>query len=244
MTSILDLVNNGLKSEGLPALASGLYAGTEDAALILQQKANEANKELCRELEWPQLIKEGTITLATGDNTYAFPSDFDGWVFDTVYNTSDNWALMAPMSPQQYQMRQYSYVSYLNRQRFIVLGYTQADITISPTPDASDNGKTIKFLYMSNNRVIASTGPTVYATLFSADTHAPVLDDDALRFRIMAHYFRSKGLAYETLAAQALERSNERIAAIRGAGPIFCGSRYRRQRFLSSSNVPDSGFGV
>jgi len=59
----------------------------------------------------------------------------------------------------------------------------------------------------------------------------------------MAHYFRSKGLAFQTLAAQALERSNERIAAIRGAGPIFAGSRYRRQRFLGSSNIPDSGWG-
>lgn len=243
MTNILVLVNNGLKSEGLPALSSGLYAGTEDAALILQQKANEANKELCREYEWPQLIKQGTITLVTGQASYPFATDFDSWVFDTVYNANDNWCLRGPMSPQQYQEREYNYVSYLNRQRFIVLGYTLADVTISPTPDASDNGKEIKYFYISNNRVIASTGPTVYATEFSADTHSPLLDEDAVRFRIMAHYFRSKGLAYETLAAQALERSNERIAVIRGAGPIYAGSRFRRQRFLGSSNIPDSGWG-
>lgn len=243
MTSILNIVNSGLKSEGLPALSSGLYSGTEDAALILQQKANEANKELCRELEWPQLMKQGTITLVTGQAQYSFPSDFDSWVFNTLYNSNDNWALLAPMSPQQYQQRLYSYVSYLNRQRYIVLGYTAADVTISPTPDASDNGKELKFFYMSSNRVIATTGPTTYAALFSSDTHENLLDEDALRFRIMAHYFRSKGLAFQTLAAQALERSNERIAAIRGAGPIFAGSRFRRQRFLGSSNIPDSGFG-
>ena len=244
MTSILTLCNNGLKSEGLPALSAGLYAGTEDAALILQQKCNEANNELCREYEWPQLIKEGTITLATSDNAYDLPSDFDSWVFNTMYNTNDNWALRGPMSPQEYQERQYNYVSYLNRQRYIVLGYTQANVTISPTPDAGDNGKTLKFFYLSSNRVIASTGPTVYDSKFDTDTDTPVLDEDALRYRIMSHYFRSKGLEYQHLAAQALERSNERIAAIRGAGPIYCGNRYRRQRFLSWTNIPDSGYGV
>lgn len=243
MTSILTLVNNGLKSEGLPALSSGLYAGTEDAALILQQKANEANNELCREYEWPQLIKEGTITLATSDAVYDLPSDFDSWVFNTTYNTNDNWALGGPMSPQEYQARQYNYVSYLNRQRYIVLGYTQANVTISPTPDSADNGKTIKFFYLSSNRVIVSTGPLVYDTKFDTDTDSPLLDEDALRYRIMSHYFRSKGLEYAHLAAQALERSNERLASFRGAGPVFCGNRYRRQRFLGSSNIPDSGYG-
>lgn len=241
MASILTIVNNGLKSEGLPALSSGLYAGTEDAALILQQKANEANKELCREFEWPQLMKEGTITLATADNSYTLPSDFDSWVFNTLYNANDNWSLQGPMSPQEYMARQYDYVSYLNRQRFIPLGYTQKDITISPTPEAGDNGKQLKFLYISSNRVQDSL--SAYKAEFTADTDTAVLDEDALRYRIMAHYFRSKGLAFQTLANQALERSNERIAAIRGAGPIYAGSRFRRQRFLSWMNIPDSGFG-
>lgn len=244
MTAILTLVNQGLKSEGLPALASGLYAGTEDAALILQQKANEANKELAREFEWPQLLKKGTITMVDGTADYALASDFDSWVFDTTFNQDQFYSLGAPLSPQELQIRNYSFFSTLLWQRFIVIGLTSTKFKVTPTPDSSIAGNVISYYYMSSNRVEVSAASGTYLSEFNADTNVNVLDEDALRFRIMAHYFRSKGLEYSALAQQALERSNERLAAIRGAGPIYCGRRWGRTRFLSYLNLPPTGWGV
>lgn len=124
------------------------------------------------------------------------------------------------------------------------MGLASTKFSLSPTPDASVNGNIISYYYLSSNRVEVSAASGTYIPEFTADTNVNVLDEDALRYRIMSHYFRSKGLEYSHLAAMALERSNERLAAIRGAGAIHCGSRLGRTRFLSNWNVPQTGFGV
>lgn len=243
MTAILTIVNNGLKSEGLPALASGLYAGTEDAALILQQKANEANKELAREWEWPQLIKKATITLVDGTADYALASDFDSFIFDTTFDQTNFWDLGAPLTPQELQIRNYSFFSTLLWNRYSVSGLSSLKFHLSPTPDASTDGNIISYYYISNSRVEVSSASGTYIPEFTADTNHNVLDEDALRYRIMAHYFRSKGLDYAALAQMALERSNERLAALRGAGPIYaCRNKYG-VRFLTNWNAPNTGYG-
>lgn len=118
-----------------------------------------------REQDWPRLQREHTFTLVSGTANYAFPADFDRDIFETHWNRGDVWPLYGPMLPQEWQAQKSGLVSVVYSQLFRIKGYADAEFFVHPTPDSSDDGKTLVYEYQSLNwiRPATWTTGTVYA---------------------------------------------------------------------------------
>lgn len=151
--SLLTMIADCALELGLPPVPS-VIGSLDTSTRQLQALANRAIRDVRRRAVWPKLTKTHTITLVTGQAQYAFPGDYDRQIFATHWNQNRKWALIGPMSEQEYQLRQNGIISTSPRQRYIVRGWAGNRFTISPTPDASDNGQIISFAYQSVNAVV------------------------------------------------------------------------------------------
>lgn len=99
---------------------------------------------------WAELRNEGTITLASGQATYALPTDFHSWIYETEWDRTNDWPLIGPISPQEWQARVSGSITTIPRKTYTVRGRTSKEIVIYPTPAAGDDGALLYYEYQSN----------------------------------------------------------------------------------------------
>lgn len=124
--------------------------------------ANDIIKRMSYAYEWPQLFKQGTITLVNGTSTYALPSDFSSYHFDSFWNSSTHWRIFGPLSESDYATIQgYGLVAY-PYQQFQLRGVTSNEFYIYPTPTAA---ATCVFEYLAARyaRPITWAASTIFA---------------------------------------------------------------------------------
>jgi hypothetical protein len=117
--------------------------------------------------KWPQLTREHSFTTTASTNAYAMPGDFDRQVFATHWDQSNQWDLIGPVSPTYWQSRQSGIPSATPRTEFRVIGYTDTQFYVYPTPSSS--GDTFVFEYQSLNCIRPKTWVTSVA--FSASDY-------------------------------------------------------------------------
>lgn len=126
---------------------------TDNSTKQLHAIANRLVAEMAELYPWPKLWKSYSFTLSNGTATYALPGDFSGYHFDTFWNSSNNFYLRGPISPQEYSEMVGLGIDSLPHQSFAVRGVTNNELLIYPTPGASVSGQTIIFEYLSNRYV-------------------------------------------------------------------------------------------
>lgn len=129
---------------------------------------NRVINEMADAYNWPKLIKQGTITLATSTSTYALPADFSHYHYETFWNSSDGWQLYGPLSQQDYSLRIGQGISSSVSREFQLRGVTDKELLIYPTPDSGVNGQTIIFQYTAARPVRPRTW-AVGQTVVSGD---------------------------------------------------------------------------
>lgn len=125
--------------------------------------------ELRMTYDWPELMKEGSITLATSTSSYALPADFAKWSHRTQWDDTNNWELIGPVTSQEWERLTRGFVQNTPRKKFRIKGYTSAQFQINPTPTASENGQIIYFEYFSETAVLPVEWTT--STAFIADAY-------------------------------------------------------------------------
>lgn len=117
--------------------------------ILLRRMINRTVEELADDFPWPQLNKEMTFTLVTGQDAYPLPGDFDSLVNDTLWNRTQRWPLIGPLDPVLWQQYKSGLVTTLPRQRFRVKGWKTNQFYIDPTPTSAENGQIITLEYQS-----------------------------------------------------------------------------------------------
>lgn len=130
---------------------SALVGTTDSNYILIKRLIEKAVGDLGDGFPWPELLKETTFTLSTGVANYPFPADFDRQAFETIWNRTQRWPLIGPLTPIEWQNIKSGIVTTMPRQRFIVKSYADSQLYIDPTPTASENGQTIVFNYFSKN---------------------------------------------------------------------------------------------
>ncbi|TXH58980.1 MAG: hypothetical protein E6Q97_00795 [Desulfurellales bacterium] len=163
--ALLDMLQNVSNELGLPEVTS-VIGSTNRTVRQLLALAQRTVREARTRYEWPKLMRQHTITLQDGVDSYPFPADYDRQVFRTHWNTNRKWELIGPISPQEWGIRTNGIIVTTPRQHFRVKGWANNQFFIAPTPSASDDGQTIVFEYMSTTAIVPRTwvGATYFAS--------------------------------------------------------------------------------
>jgi hypothetical protein len=150
--SVLTLIQNTVNELGLPKVSSVVSSSgaLERQLLAIMERVG---KDLRSEYNWPELSREKTITLVDAQDSYAFPADFDHHIFRTHWDRTNQWELVGPLSPQEWQWRQSGISQVAPRREYRVKGVGDRQFHIFPTPDSGDAGEIIAFEYQSKNWV-------------------------------------------------------------------------------------------
>jgi hypothetical protein len=157
--AVLDLAQNVVDELGLPAITAVVGSSDNMMRQMLSLLIREG-KELRSKQEWPQLTRSHSITLVADQEAYEFPGDFDRQIFQTHWDQSNQWELVGPLSPQEWQMQENAIVSLGPRRRFRVKGFAANQFFIDPAPSASEAGQILVFEYQSASWLVPATWET------------------------------------------------------------------------------------
>ena len=168
--SLLQIIQTTCDEVGLPR-PSVVVATTDDQVRQLLALANLEGEELAARAGhvggWPRLRMEHTITLATSTDNYAFPSDLQYFINSTGWDRTNDWQLLGPLSPQEWQVIKSGITVTGPRRRFRIMANR---IYVDPTPTASEDGNTLVFEYYSNSWCQSSGGTGQSAWAADTDT--------------------------------------------------------------------------
>jgi len=148
--TILNMIDNVTRELSLP-VPSTVATSTDNQVRQLVAIAERIGDIAVSRFEWPQLIKRETITLTASDATYSLPVDFDRFVGSTMWDQTNQFPLIGPIQPQEFEYRTYGIGGTTPRVRFTVRGNGLERLHLFPTPGSAD---TYSFLYRSKNWIL------------------------------------------------------------------------------------------
>lgn len=198
--SVLTIVQDALDEMGLPYPAS--IESSTDPTQRQCKRILQASAEFLRSQRiWPQLKKQGSITLVDARYQYPLPSDYFSPLVDTQYHDTNAWRLIGPVMDAEW----------VDRTKGVAGGYqtafrifgpdlnpssTAGQIKIDPTPTASEAGQTLSYEYLIKSLYVKSDYSSYYETV-NDDTDLCLFDSDLMTAEFKWRYLRSKKKEYE-----------------------------------------------
>jgi hypothetical protein len=184
----------------------------------------------------------GTSSVVIAQDTFNIPNDFKWFLNRTMWDRTNHWELIGPVSPQVDEWQRSGIVSVGPRKRWRQVGIPDQCWRIWPPPTATtDYPSTLVFEYVSDYWVQSATG-TAQAS-FLADTDTPIVDGQAIVLEVKWRLWQSKGFSYSAYQQEAMDYIS-RLAAKDGGSPdLSLGRRRLRDDYLITPyNVPDGNF--
>lgn len=239
--SVNDILNRTAVELGFD-ISSDPLTDPNNLFVQLRYLMNSTAEELIDMYPWSELVKEHSITTdaATDDGTYALPSDFRYMIPQTGWERSNDYPLMGPLSPQQWQ--------YLKGRGFDVNEvYVQfrlkaREFTIipdNPVPDALN----IYFEYISDAWLQDATTSTTFYNEIDAGDDVCLLPRTVVTKLLKCKWLESKGFdsqkAREDFAVNFMS-----VTGHDGSSPILNVGGGRGYPYLNMyRNTPDTGYG-
>lgn len=194
---LLDLVNSACLELGIPTTTQVLTSADTQVKQLLALANREGREQVAAPMQWPQLQKVQSIVLVNGQASYPFPSDFDSYIPDTIWNPTMRWSVAGPLSPQTWEFVKSGLI---NTQPWMRYRIWQGKIFFDPTPTTSNDGQTVTIEYQSNTFCQSTSGTPQSA--WTNDTDTFLLPDDIMVL----------GLKWRFLAAKRMDYSEEKKA--------------------------------
>lgn len=235
--TLLQLMQTVCDEVGLPR-PDFITTSTDQQIRQLLALANREGREQASAPEqWPQLRGEQTITLVNGQAAYNFPSDFESYIPDTIWDRDMRWPVAGPLSAQEWQFLKSGLINTQPWMRYRVMS---GQLYIDPTPTTTTAGQSIVIEYQSKAWCQSAAG--VVQTAWTADTDTFRLPDDIMVL----------GTKWRFLAAKRMDYSEEKaqwVAAVdRELARAYVGKTQPLNRISYSNtlggwgNVPDGDF--
>lgn len=200
--------------------------------------------------EWGATIRDKSQTVTSGTAVYQVPVDFLKFVNDTMWDTTNDWPMIGPLTSQQWEALKRGWQVTGPRKYFrltgesdglYAAGATQFYVEVTPTP--TNNTDTFFYEYVSTG--FARQNSDVAAASFDNDSDNPILPEQLFILGGIWRWRRAKGLDYTTEKIEYDRYLEQAIAQDKGARKL---SLVRRNligpHFLSYGNVPETNFGV
>jgi hypothetical protein len=147
--ALLDMLQDAAVELRMPSTFTSVIGNTDAHVKLLAALANEEVQEVRRKYSWPQMLRDGSITLVSAQQAYALPADFYGLVSDSGWDSTQLRPMIGPISSQEWQARQRSGVSVAIYKEFRIRGIANNQLLIYPTPGAAEAGNVLTFEYRS-----------------------------------------------------------------------------------------------
>lgn len=188
MATALQIVQNACGFLGLAAPTTG-YASTNQQTIQLCGLANQEGIELAHAHQWQKITVATTYTtVAQQEQTSFFPSDFDRFCNDSMWNTTTARKAYGPMTEQEWQQYQAFPIFTTINPAFIV---RNTSLYLQPAPPA---GETLSYSYVSKNW--AQTAGGVGKEQFTLDDDTSRLPDILISLGICWRFKKAKGFDY------------------------------------------------
>lgn len=174
-------------------------------------------------------------------DTYDVPAEFKWFANRTMWDRSNHWELVGPMSPQADQWQRSGIVTVGPRKRWRQIGPDPTSWRLWPAPTATGSyPATLVFEY--NSKYWASNAAGVRQEGMTTDTDFPVIDAQAIILATKWRLWQIKGMEYGAMQAEALDYVN-RLAARDGGAPDLSLSKRRDSYYLlGPQNIQDGAF--
>jgi len=183
---------------------------------------------------WTQLKRTHTITTAASADDYPLPTDFYCSLYDTMWNTTQKWKMIGPMTDSNYNNFLYGYGVYTNQTYYRIFGRPDVDqLELQPVPP---DGETIKFDYISNGWI---NNAGTYGQTVTSDAATFVFDEDLMILGMKWKWLQTKGLDYQAIQAEYLDKIGKAQARFKGDHRVLLSpSDY----WAMWPNVPEGNF--
>ena len=181
-------------------------------------------------------LTTSSTTLAFGQESYSLPSDYDYMITGTQWDRGFRWQIYGPLTPGEWQVLKSGLSPTGPRRRFRLMA---GKFFLDPIPFDSN---TLVYEYYSTSVVLDSNGNGKAA--FTQDTDTYVLPDDLMVLGLIWRWRRAKGLDYEQEFKTYDDSMSRELARDTASQALQLDIAVPDVRLLTSSQIPDTGFGT
>ncbi len=155
MSTVLSLVDQALREVGASAIPSSLLSSDSNAKQALALVKAES-RYLRSQKYFPQQKRTYTFSLEANRWKYPMPQDFYMTLKGTLWDNTNRWQLVGPLSDEEFLWRKKGYVSFQNRRAFRVIGpdgnpnTIGGQFEIDPVPGSGDTAE-LSYEYITKN---------------------------------------------------------------------------------------------
>jgi hypothetical protein len=209
---------------------SVIVTSQDQLARQLLELATQTLEELSL-MDWPILMRAGTVTTVVDQTQYALPADFEHQIGDTFYASARYEQLRGQLTPGQWALQRNALPD-LGRFKFRIFG-NPLKINIIPAPQVVED---FVYEYKTSNR-------TTSGATYTADTDVSLVPEELVKKGLQWRIRRAKGLDY-TEEFNAYENAYKlRLAQQMQFGSIPVAVRSGQDAPLTNGYVPETGFG-
>lgn len=215
---------------------SSIVGSSANTAKRLFQAAKQTANELASRVDWAVLQKEHTFPTVAAQAAYDLPGDYDRMLPYTHWDRNNQWRLLGPFSPQDWQWIESGIVQKGPRRRFRLKPDSGTKkFYVSPTPSSA--GETLVFEYISNEWA-RNNGGTAQGSIQN-DTDTVIFPDYLFRLGVLWRFQRALGMPYLD-ERNDFERELVREQANNSGMPRL--SMNRRDTVILTANIQDANF--
>lgn len=190
--TLLTICQNAMAEAGLDYPLAITSSTTPDGRQLLAL-ANRIGEELARINSWNYMIREGSITLVEGQQSYSFPADLLYMIPDTTWDTDQRRPVDIPMSPEIWSVyRGWQWIAGLNLRARI----DRNGMTFDQEITADYAGNNITFMYRSAYWVLDNDGVT-YKPKFDEDSDTTLHDESLMTLGVRYYIKLQRGLDFQ-----------------------------------------------
>lgn len=228
---------------------SSLVGSTDDTARQLLALLNREGQQLVARFDWSACLRDKSVTVTSGTAVYEVPSDFARIVDDTMWDTTNRWPMVGPLSAQEWETLQRGITISTPRRVWRLVGEadgtyaaasTKKYVQIAPTPTNSSD----TFFYEYVTTGFARQNSDAAAASFDHDSDNPILPEQLFIMGGIWRWLRAKGLpydeekeAYEREVSRAIgQDKSARVLSLNQRSPLG-------PRLINTDNIPETGYG-
>ncbi len=193
--------------------------------------------------QYPTASTVGAELIIARD-TYAVPAEFKWFANRTMWDRSNHWELVGPMSPQADQWQRSGIVTVGPRKRWRQVGPEMngnVPWRLWPPPTASGSYPgTLVFEY--NSKYWAADANGVRKERLTANTDYPVIDAQAIILSTKWRLWQAKSLEYGAMQAEANDYVARLAARDGGSADLSLSKRRDNYFLLGPQNIQDGAF--
>lgn len=171
-------------------------------------------------------------------DTFDLPEDFSWFLNRTMWDRTNRWELIGPISPQVDEYNRSGVVTTGPRRRWRQVGLKPTCWRLWPPPSApGDFPATLVFEYESKHWVMDEDG--VRKSKMTVDTDEPIVDAQAIVLSTKWRLWQAKGFDYGAMQAEYLDYVSRLAARDGGAADLSLSKPYQSSVLITPANVAD-----